>query len=415
MSSAVTLTELELTDYGLYKHGFPHEVFSMLRKEAPVWRHPENQVLRESGVRPFWVLSRHEDLRRVNRDPETFSSFDGAAIRDSSVDRKGKMLVTMDGEPHGRLRRLITRGFTPRMIDALEEHLQWRTERILDAVVPGDEIDFVRDVAELLPLHVIADVIGIPEDERAQVFAATNTILRAFDPEGGVGLEQRLRTERQLFEYATAFNRTKRQQPGDDVWSILANAEIAGDDGQVTQLSDHELDLFFLLLAAAGSETTRNAISLGLLTLIDHPEQLVRLREHPELLETAVEEILRWTSPNSYFRKTTTRDVEIRGVTIPAGDTITIWHPSANRDEDVFADPFAFDVARSPNDHVAFGGGGPHFCIGAALARRELRVIFRALLDRFPRWELAGEPAWSVPGPLVTVVCSLDALPVRLA
>jgi len=415
MRSTPALNDLDLTDYSLYRNGFPHGTFARLRSEAPVWRHPENDALREAGVGSFWVLSRHEDLRLVHRDPETFSSFDGAAIRTTAEDRKGKMLISMDGQDHGRLRRLISRGFTPRMIDALEEHLRWRTETILDAVVPGTEIDFVRDVAELLPLHVIADIIGIPEGERDEVFNATKTILRAFDPEGGVGLDQRLRKERELFDYATAFNRRKRALPADDVWSILVTAQLVEGDGRSTQLSDHELDLFFLLLAAAGSETTRNAISLGLFTLVEHPDELARLRANPELLDVAVEEILRWTSPNSYFRKTTTREVEIRGVRIPAGETVTIWHPSANRDEAAFDDPFTFDVGRSPNNHVTFGGGGPHFCIGAALARRELRVIFQRLLDRYAKWEVVGDPVWAVPGPLVTVVCSLDSLCVRLS
>ena len=414
MHPTPTLSELDLTDYSLYRNGFPHSAFARLRSEAPVWRHPESDVLREAGVGTFWVLSRHEDLRLVNRDPETFSSFDGAAIRTTAEDRKGKMLVSMDGQNHGRLRRLISRGFTPRMIDALEAHLRWRTETILDAVVPGGEIDFVGDVAELLPLHVIADIIGIPEGERNEVFTATNTILRAFDPEGGVGLDQRLRKERELFDYAYGIQSSKAGATCRRRVVDSGRRTIIDSDGRSTQLSDHELDLFFLLLAAAGSETTRNAISFGLFTLVEHPDELARLRGNPELLDLAVEEILRWTSPNSYFRKTTTREVELRGVKIPAGETVTIWHPSANRDEAAFDDPFTFDVGRSPNDHVAFGGGGPHFCIGAALARRELRVIFRSLLDRYERWEVVGDPVWAVPGPLVTVVCSLDSLRVRL-
>jgi cytochrome P450 len=415
VNATATLDDLDLTDYTLYKGGFPHDAFSLLRREAPVWRHPENDLLRDAGVRPFWVLSRYDELRRVNRDTETFSSIDGAAIRNTADDRKGKMLITMDGKPHGRLRRLVTGGFTPRMIDGLEKHLRRRTEQMLDAIVPGTEFDFVRDVAEFLPLHVIADIIGIPESERSDVFSATNTILRAFDPEGGVGLQQRLRTERELFSYASTFNRNKRELPADDIWSVLVSSEIVDDEGRLTRLDDHELDLFFLLLAAAGSETTRNAISFGLHSLVEFPDQLERLRGDPELLDTAVEEILRWASPNSYFRKTTTRDVVLDGITIPAGDAVTIWHPSANRDKKIFNDPFVFDVGRSPNPHVAFGGGGPHFCIGAALARRELRVIFRALLDRFAQWEVVGVPQWAVPGPLVTVVCSIDSLRVRFS
>ncbi len=409
------LDAIDLSDYALYRHGFPHDVFTTLRREAPVWRHPDTDVLRGGDAGPFWVLSRHDDLRAVNRDTETFTAYDGAQIRDTAENRKGKMLISMDGPPHTRLRRLVSRGFTPRMLDTLEGHLRWRTDRILDdVVVTGGEVDFVRDVAEQLPLHVIADIIGIPEPEREPVFEGTNTILRAFDPNGGVGLEERLATERRLFEYASSFNTAKRERPADDIWSVLVQAEVVDDDGTPTRLTDHELDLFFFLLAAAGSETTRNAISSGLLALVGHPEQLARLRQDPELIDTAVEEILRWSSPVSYFRRTATRDVELRGEQIREGDVVTFWHPSANRDHEVFADPFAFDVGRSPNDHVAFGGGGADFCLGAALARRELRVMFEGLVGRFADWEITAEPVWSTPGVLVTVVCSLDRLHVRL-
>jgi cytochrome P450 len=408
------LDEIDLTDYSLYRQGFPHHVFTTLRRDAPVWRHPETEMLREAEVAPFWVLSRHEDLRAVNRDTATFTAFDGAQIRDTSDARKGKMLISMDGKPHSRLRRLVSHGFTPRMLDTLERHLQWRTNRILDSVEGRDGIDFVTEVAELLPLHVIADIIGIPEPERAEVFQGTNAILRAFDPEGGVGLEERLETERRLFAYASSFNEEKRRDPIDDIWSVLVQAEVVDDDGTPTRLSIHELDLFFFLLAAAGSETTRNAISYGMLGLIEHPEQLARLRADPVLMDSAVNEILRWSSPVSYFRRTATRDVEVNGQKIASGDLVTFWHPSANRDEDVFDDPFTFDVGRSPNDHVAFGGGGPHHCLGATLARREIRIMFEALLKRFGSLEITGDPEWAVPGPLVTVVCSLDRLPMHL-
>jgi cytochrome P450 len=414
-----SLNSLDLTDYELYRNGFPHEAFTMLRRTAPVWRHPESPVTREAGIPPFWVLSRHGDLKTVNRDTVTFSAFDGAQIRDTSPERKGKMLITMDGPPHVRLRRLVSRGFTPRMLDTLEAHLRWRTDRILDQVATtasatSAEIDFVKDVAELLPLHVIADIIGIPEAKRASVFDDTNTILRAFDPKGGVGLEKRLEAERRLYDYASGFNEEKRAHPAADIWSALVEAEIVDDDGAPTRLTNHELDLFFFLLAAAGSETTRNAISGGALAFMQHPKQLERLRADPTLIDTAVDEILRWSSPVTYFRRTATRDVEMAGQQIHSGDTVTFWHASANRDETVFEDPFTFDIARTPNEHVAFGGGGPHYCLGATLAKREIRVMFEALLDRFTTWRLTGDPVWAVPGALVTVVCSLDQLPMTL-
>jgi cholest-4-en-3-one 26-monooxygenase len=411
----VTLDSIDLTDYALYRRGFPHPVFTFLRHAAPVWRHPDTAVLRDAGARPFWVVSRHADLRTVNRDTETFLAFDGAQIRDTAENRKGKMLISMDGPAHTRLRRLVARGFTPKMLDTLESQLRWRTDRILDAVAAGGgEVDFVADVAELLPLHVIADIIGIPEDERPPVFEGTNTILRAFDPESGVGLDERLATERRLFAYASSFNERKRKHPVDDIWSVLVQAEVVDDDGTPTRLTEPELDLFFFLLAAAGSETTRNAISHGFLALVEHPAQLQRLRDDPELIATAVEEILRWSSPVSYFRRTAAHDVDLGGAAIREGDVVTFWHPSANRDDAVFDDPFTFDLGRTPNDHVSFGGGGPHFCLGAALARREIKLMFEGLVRRFADWKVIGEPGWSTPGVLVTVVASLDHLPVQM-
>ena len=326
------------------------------------------------------------------------------------------MLISMDGPPHTRLRRLVSRGFTPKMLDTLESQLRWRTDRILDAVVAtGGEVDFVSDVAELLPLHVIADIIGIPEAERPPVFEGTNAILRAFDPESGIGLEERLAVEQRLFAYASGFNERKRQNPVDDIWSALVQAEVVDDDGTPTRLTEHELDLFFFLLAAAGSETTRNAISDGLLALVEHPAQLARLRDDPELMVTAVEEILRWSSPVSYFRRTATRDVEIGGEAIGEGDVVTFWHPSANRDE--------YGVRRSV--HLR---RGPHAQRPCLVRRRRTALLSRRRARRGARssscsrvssiastdWEVAGEPGWSAPGALVTVVSSLDHLPVRL-
>jgi cholest-4-en-3-one 26-monooxygenase len=302
------------------------------------------------------------------------------------------------------------------MLDTLDSHLRWRTDQILDQVASGSgDVDFVRDVAELLPLHIIADIIGIPEATRPSIFSDTNTILRAFDPKGGVGLEKRLEAERRLYDYASAFNEEKRRAPASDIWSELVEAQVVDDDGTPTRLTNHELDLFFFLLAAAGSETTRNAISGGALAFMQHPDQLDRLRSDPALMDTAVDEILRWSSPVTYFRRTATRDVEMSGQTIRAGDTVTFWHASANRDEEVFQYPFTFDIARTPNDHVAFGGGGPHYCLGATLAKREIRVMFEALLNRFGTWRATGEPVWAVPGALVTVVCSIDQLPMKFS
>jgi cytochrome P450 len=218
-----------------------------------------------------------------------------------------------------------------------------------------------------------------------------------------------------MFEYAQRLGRQKRTDPQDDVWTILSTVEVETDDGDRTALSQLELDFFFILLIVAGSETTRNAVSLGLVALLDCPDQLERLRREPGAIPLAVEEILRWSSPVTYFARRAVRDAEIRGVPITAGDRVTMWYPSANRDEDVFDDPFHLDITRSPNPHVAFGGGGVHFCLGASLARRELTTLLEVLFERSRNIELAGAPSYTSLGILNPITLSIQQLPVRLS
>ena len=218
-----------------------------------------------------------------------------------------------------------------------------------------------------------------------------------------------------MFEYGQKLGQNKRADPQDDVWTILSTVEVETDDGERTALSQIELNLFFILLIVAGSETTRNAVSHGLLALLDHPDQLERLRREPAAIPLAVEEILRWSSPVAYFARRASRDTEIRGVPIVQGDRVTMWFPSANRDEDVFDDPFHFDITRSPNPHVAFGGGGVHFCLGANLARRELTTLLEVLFERTRQIELAGVPSYTSLGIFNPITLFMRELPVRLA
>jgi cytochrome P450 len=405
--------ELDLTDPELYRHGFPHELFTSLRARGAVLRHPKVVLPRAPEGIEFWAVLRHAEVQQANRDWETFSALSGPSIGGSTPEQAGHTLVSADPPTHTRLRKLISQGFTPRMIARLDERIETWATRIVDDVAERGECDFVRDVAYLLPMQLIADIVGIPEADRPWVFARTDTMMRAADPQSSVTEEDHALAQIELFQYASRLGEEKRAHPADDVWSILANAEVDNDAGDRTSLTEHELDMFFLVLSIAGSETTRNTISQGLLALVAHPEQFERLRTDPDVLDTATEEMLRWSSPVMSFGRTATVDVELGGEMIRAGDRITMWYPSANRDERVFDDPFRFDVARTPNPHVSFGAGGVHYCLGAHLARREIRAIYQELLARFATIEVTGEPTWMVAGPDQSVGVSIDTLPVR--
>jgi len=411
--STTTLDGVDLTDAELYRHGFPHELFSRLRREAPVsWQAaPPGFMGQDDG---FWALSKHEDVQRANRDVELFSAYDGPALG-HNPQMRGQMLVSMDGRAHTRQRRLISSGFTPRMVGRLEEKARHWAVQIVEHALERGTCDFVSDVAYQLPMHMIADIVGIPLEDRQWLFSLTSDFLQAGDPENPMTPEQRLALQVEMFQYAQKLGRQKRSDPEDDVWTILSTAEVEGEDGERSSLSENELDLFFLLLTVAGSETTRSAISLGLLALLDHPDQLATLRDDPNAMRPAVEEIIRWSSPVAYFARRANRDTEIRGVPIAKGQRITLWYPSANRDEDVFEDPFHFDIARTPNPHVAFGGGGPHFCLGANLARREIAILFEELLARTREIEVLGAPTYSSLSIYNPILVSLEELPVRLA
>jgi cytochrome P450 len=320
----------------------------------------------------------------------------------------------MDPPEHTRLRRLISAGFTPRMIGKLDDHISKRTDQILDAVEARGHCDFVSDVAYQLPMHIIADIVGIPDQDRPWVFERTDTMIRAMDPGLGMTVADRRAAEAELWEYARGLSAQKREHPADDVWTILTQAEITGPDGEPTTLTPDELDLFFVILGLAGSETTRNAIAQGLMALVDNPDQMERLRREPELITSAADEMIRWASPVLCFGRTATRDVELGGQPISAGDRVILWYPSGNRDERAFVDPFRFDITRRPNPHVSFGGGGPHYCLGANLAKKEVQVMMNAVLRRFGDIELTGPPVWAGAGPSTAVGVFVDQLPVRL-
>jgi cytochrome P450 len=403
------MRDIDLTDGNTFAQGFPHEVFATLRRESPVhWQEfpPELLIDHDPG---FWVLSRHADVQAANRDAELFCSYDGPTVR-LVPEVPGTMLVSMDGRDHVRLRRLISAGFTPRMVGRLDEQARKWAVAIIERARERGTCEFVQDVAYQLPMHMIADIVGIPVEDREWLFGLTKELLQgdASEPEKVLSIQV------QMFEYAHELGNRKRAEPQDDIWTLLTGVEVDTDDGDRTALGELELDMFFFVLTIAGSETTRNAIAGGLIALLEHPEQMALLRGEPDAIRSAVEEILRWTSPVAYFARRATRATEIRGVRIAEGDRVTLWYPSANRDDEAFADPFRFDVTRTPNNHIAFGGGGPHYCLGANLARRELAILFEELLARTTDIEILSPPTYSgltIDNP---VLAAVNELPVRL-
>ena len=413
-STELDLGALDLTDRALYRHGFPHEVFRQLRQQAPLWWHPEVPGCEEIGGGGFWVLSRYHDVQAASRAPERFAAVDGPGL---PQDRGGNspMLTSMDGERHLRQRKLISAGFTPRMTRRLEDLARTWAAKIVDEALERETCNFVHDVAYQLPMHMIADIVGVPVEDRPHVFQLCNDVIMCSDPDYHVPRSDRDRVMGELFVYGKDLAARKRRQPEDDVWSLLTQVEGSEPGDAHGQLSELELDGFFVLLNVAGSETTRNAISQGLLALLEDPAQLERLKTDPSVRKRATEEIIRWTSPVSYFRRTVVEDTELGGVAMKAGERISMWYPSANRDEAVFENPYHFDIDRQARDQVAFGGGGPHFCLGAHLARREITILFEELFSRVRDIEIVGERTYSVQGISNPIVVSLKGLPVRLA
>ncbi|MSO88180.1 MAG: cytochrome P450 [Acidimicrobiia bacterium] len=408
------MVSFDLTDGRHFAAGFPHDLFTELRRESPVYWQEFPADFPGDHDPGFWVLSSHASVQAANRNVELFSSFEGPSLSLLPA-MNGTMLVSMDGRDHIRQRRLISAGFTPRMVARLEEQARSWAVTIVERARERGTCDFVQEVAYQLPMHMIADIMGIPAADREWLFGLTSELLQGPETSNDARSEAFASIQIQMFEYAQQLGRRKRAEPQDDIWTVLSTVEIETDDGERTALGEAELDMFFFLLTIAGSETTRNAVAGGLIALLDHPEQLARLRSDPEVMPTAVDEILRWSSPVAYFARRATGATEIEGVPIAQGDRVTLWYPSANRDETVFDDPFRFDIARTPNRHIAFGGGGPHFCMGANLARREITILFEELLARSTELEILAPPTYSGLTIDSPVLAAVSSLPVRIA
>ena len=387
----MNLATLDLTDLDLFAGGFPYELFAELRRAAPVWW--QAPTAHTPGDEGFWVITRHADVERVARDQAVFSSQTGPG-RDGAGGTiiedlpggigPGVMLNMCDPPVHTRIRGLVSRGFTPKGLRPLQPFLAERAAAIVDGVLAsGGACDFLVDVAAELPLQTIAQIMGVPQEDRHQLFTWTSTILDLRDRDLGQASDDLATAGLGMRVYGEELVAAKRARPTDDLLSAVVAAG----------LSDPELGAFFSLLFTAGSETTRNSIAGGILACAERPGEWDRLRADRTLLPTAVEEILRWTSATAYNRRTATVDVELGGVTIRAGEKTTHWYPAANRDETVFADPDRFDIGRDPNPHLAFGHG-IHHCLGASLARLEIATMLDVLLDRCAGFELAGPVEW---------------------
>jgi cholest-4-en-3-one 26-monooxygenase len=372
----------------IFKRQEHHDFFARLRDQDPVHWHVDS-----NGI-GFWSLTKHADVQMANRDAKRFIVSEGFTLIDIDPDdlqgaAMREMLPGMDPPQHTRYRRIVNRGFTPRTLRLLEGHLALKAKTVLDNVVERGSCDFVEDVAAELPLQAIAELVGVPDEDRKRVFAWSNQLTGIDDPEYEGDLEHGMLVSAEMISYADGLRQDRELNPRDDIITKLTNTTLDEGEG----LTEAEFGMFFLLLVVAGNETTRNATAHGMRALIESPDQMQKLREDPSAarIERAVEEILRWSSPIHYFRRTAAMDIELRGKTIRQGDRVVLWYASANRDAEAFPDPFMFDVDRTPNDHVAFGGGGPHFCLGANLARLELRLIFTELVTRMPDARFDGE------------------------
>jgi cytochrome P450 len=383
MKDAATAEPLALHDPVVYAHGFPHDYYRRLRDEQPVshYAHP-------SWPRGYWVVARHEGVQQVSRDSQTFRNAPHPFLESSADDDQSgttELIISKDGAEHLQLRKLINRGFTPRRVADLTDRVRKRTHSIIDGLMGRRECDLVEDVALWLPLHVIADLVGVPEADRRQVFDWTEL---TFGFDAAVTPEQRRDAAFAMYEYADAMCEERRRAPRDDLMSVLLAADVDGE-----KLTQMQIDIFFMTLQNAGSETTRNLITSGALALLEQPDQLALIRDELSRLPVAIEELLRFVTPVMQFARSAATDTEIAGQPIAAGERVLMVYSSANRDERAFADPDRLDVTRAPNDHVAFGAGGPHYCLGASLARLEAREMFEAILTRFEGLEAAADPA----------------------
>ncbi len=383
------LSDVNLTDPDLFQRGTPHDMFKVLRNEAPVYWHPE-----PDGP-GFWAITKYQDLKWVSKNPALFSSARQGTLRQdpSPTDLPAiqSIMLNMDPPQHRQYRTLVGQAFTPRIIGNLHGRIRDMVREIINGVIEKGECDFVEDVASLLPLEVICEMMGVPHEDRRHIYALGNKMIGIDDPEmqsdgNPIVPGDAMAAFGEMFVYAGKLWTIAHEHPSDNLAGALVRAELDG-----RKLDEMEFNFFFLLLLIAGNETTRTVTSNGMIALLDHPDQLRDLEQDPSLVPSAVEEILRYAPAVHTFRRTATTSTELRGQEIRPQDKLMLWYPSANRDEDVFEHPDTFNIRRSPNDHVAFGFG-EHYCLGANLARLELQEVFRGIAMRFRDMERVAEP-----------------------
>ncbi len=395
---AVDPDDIDFSNLDVFVDRCPHDWFTYLRENAPVWK---NKATPESGDEPFWNVTSYELITEVHRAGTLYShqtgpgrnGAGGISLTDQAAERgPGLQMVMTDPPKHTTYRKLVNSGFTPRMVRRLEDAFRLRTTALLDEVTPRGECDFVTSIAAELPLMAIAEIVGVPQEDRDKLLDWSNRTIGGADEEyqsspsadGDFSDSESAMVEMAM--YAHELTDRKRAEPADDLWTRLTEAVVTMEDGSRHELSEIERDLFFTLLIIAGNETTRNSISKGMMAFFDHPDQWQRWLTEPEALAaTMVDEVLRFTSPVNYFRRTATQDTVLGGVEIKGGEKVLLWYPSGNRDQAEFG-PTAdqFDIGRTPNHHMAFGAGGAHFCLGANLARLEIKILFEELAKRCP-------------------------------
>jgi len=378
----------DLTDPDLYADRVPHEEFAELRRAAPVWWNPQpsDMGFNDDG---FWAVTKHRDVVAISRDSDTFSSYENTAIvrfmsgntRDQ-IEMQRVIMLNIDPPHHTKLRGIVSRGFTPRSINNLREVLKERANKIVQTALENGTGDFVSDVACELPLQAIAELIGVPQEDRHKLFTWSNDMVGYDDPEYQGDGET---AAAEILGYSMLMAEDRRACPRDDIVTKLVHAQIDGGE-----LTSDEFGFFVILLSVAGNETTRNAISHGMLAFLDNPDQWELFKATRP--QTAVDEIVRWATPVTVFQRTATRDTELGGQQIKKGQRVGMFYRSANFDEEVFEHPEQFDILRSPNPHVGFGGTGAHYCLGANLARLEIDLIFNAIADAMPAITKAGDP-----------------------
>ncbi len=394
----VPLDSFDLSDFEFWTadRDYREGAFKTLR-DTPGLVHYEERVLEDAPFPPgdgYYALTRHEDIWQVSRNAQLFCSGQGSNIGDlpQEMNEFFGSMISMDDPKHFRLRSIVSKGFTPKEVSRVELNVRVKAAEIIDRLIeqfPDKSCDFVENVAAALPLEIICDMMGIPPEDYAQIFTWTNTILGIGDPEFTSSYDTLMAHALEMFMYAQTLGEDRRANPTDDITSVMMAADVDGD-----QLTAQEFGSFFILLVVAGNETTRNAISHGLKALTDHPDQRELLYgEFETHSKSAMEEIVRWATPVIHFRRTATADTTIGGHDVKAGEKVVMFYNSGNRDERIFSDPYSFDIARATQPaQVGFGAGGPHFCLGANLARREMSVMFDEIRRRLPTLRAAGEP-----------------------